>query len=200
MSPDNAFVQAQQIEQEAWEVYLKPFFRCHAANGELVTLDKGRAARRLQLTAGDLVLNSAHTGETLTIECKTERRWTENLFLETWSNRPRLRRGWLDHLRDCSTLAYFFLDVEILYICDFEALRNWAFKLHPREKGFYEYPERRQGVYTQMNETWGRVVKIDDLFGMPAIKLRAFDLGPGGGVSVGRHVSYQLATGRKEHR
>ena len=92
---------------------------------------------------------------TRNIELKAEKRYTGNLFIETWSNYPH-RSGWLSNLTECSTLIYHFLSTHDLYVVDMKALRS--LDLSP-------YREVQQSAYEQQNDSRGRLVPISDLKG-----------------------------------
>ncbi len=109
----------------------------------------------LQSTVGDFLINS-RDGRVLGIELKTERReHTGNLFLETWSNKSRGRRGWLYTL-DADFLWYLFLDTKNHYVISFPKLKQWALA----DGHLTRFPERAQKKYTQMNDAYGRCVPI----------------------------------------
>ena len=84
-----------------------------------------------------------------------------NLFLETWSNKKRNTPGWFppDVGVKADFVYYIFLKQKILYILDLPKLRKWAFE----EGNIRRYPEKMQNKYDQLNDTWGRCVKIVDL-------------------------------------
>jgi hypothetical protein len=162
----NAFNQARKIEAVGMQ-HLLPFFKEHSFEGRFVLTDKGPLARELQKMAGDVILTH-HNGDTLAIECKIEKSSDYgNFFLETWSNRSRFTLGWMFTIQ-CAFLFYLFLDKLDLFIIPMQPLRVWAFaapsKLVQCGTGrLFDYPEKRQGKYTQLNDTWGRCVPIHDL-------------------------------------
>lgn len=102
------------------------------------------------------------------MEIKIERRFTNNLFLETWSNRnleDELRHaefgsngGWLQKSR-ADILAYYFLDSDDLIMCGMFRLKQWAYK----ERKIEQFKEVAQSKYIQLNDTWGRLVPISIL-------------------------------------
>lgn len=153
-------------------------------NDERVVLtSKGTLAKWLQETAGDVMVNTPD-GRLWTVELKTERKWTGNLFLETWSNRNLNVKadhamygsnpGWLAKLR-ADLLLYYFLDADILISLDLFELKRWAFGYLENSEhvagnlyrcngsGEQEFRERPQGVYRQANDTWGRLVPVRTL-------------------------------------
>lgn len=97
-------------------------------------------------------------GVLVSVEVKTEREHTGNLFLETWSNLSpdeRYRReGWLSTIQT-EVLMYIFLDQEICYSIPFQSLYEWAI----RDKNALEYPIRKARC-DQKNETWGHLVPV----------------------------------------
>src|ERR1043166_1316452 len=80
----SGFESARVVEARGLSV-LTPFLD-ERADGRFVLFDKGPLARALQETTGDGVFN-VEDGGTFFVEIKCERKWTGNLFLETWSNR-----------------------------------------------------------------------------------------------------------------
>lgn len=147
----------------------------------LVMLTKGRLAQWLQCQIGDAVANArgllaANDGETVSVEIKTERKHTGNLFLETWSNRNLDSRdnyyrcepkpGWFVTLR-ASQLLYYFLDTDTLYCIDMFALKRWAFGWLPadgveRQANIYRFPLRKAKC-DQLNQTYGYLVPVEVL-------------------------------------
>ena len=105
------------------------------------------------------------------LEIKVERHWTGNLFLETWSNLNLADRdshyergstpGWLVTSRADLLLTYF-LDNDDLVTVPFLRLKRWAFSSGP-QGGVYAWPEKPQGRYGQLNDTWGRCVPVEHL-------------------------------------
>jgi hypothetical protein len=163
----SGFSDARAIEAKAMAV-LVPFLTERAHDGRLVLCNKGPLAKRLQETTGDAIFNS--DPDTMwTVEIKAERTFTGNLFLETWSNRnleDRYRhaergsnRGWMDKLV-ADLLLYYFLDVDRLYIINLFKLKQWAFGGGDGVGRIYSFPEKKQGRYSQLNDTWGRIVPI----------------------------------------
>lgn len=179
----NGWTQARGVEAEGW-VVLKPYIEEHT-DGRYVLTGKGTLSKWLQESAGDVMTNTPD-GRLWTIELKTERKWTGNLFLETWSNRNLDGRsghglhgsnpGWLAKLRS-DLLLYYFLDADILVSLDMFQLKRWAFGYVDRDDvvtgNLYRhrwdaalkacvpvFREMRQRVHVQANDTWGRIVPI----------------------------------------
>lgn len=115
------------------------------------------AAYTLQTLGGDYLMERLN-GTQYLAEFKAEGTHTENLFLETWSNKPH-RIGWL-FKNHADRLFYYFYDVHKLYVIDFPQLKHWAFIDNRIEK----FMEVLQGKYEQQNKTWGRLVWIPTLF------------------------------------
>jgi hypothetical protein len=165
-SQTNAFNKARKIEAESIK-HLLPFLKEHAFEGRFVLTNKGQLARELQKLAGDVILTHVN-GDALGIECKAEQSEKyENFFLEIWSNLSRFTPGWMITLQ-CDFLFYHFLDEHDLFIIPFRRLREWAFispsKKIPNGRGrIWDFPEKRQRKYDQLNDTWGRCVPIRDL-------------------------------------
>jgi hypothetical protein len=139
-------------------VILRPFIEQRAWNGKYVCLTKGPLAKDLQRSVGDIVF-SADADTFFSIEVKAEETCRHgNFFLETWSNRKRFTRGWMDHL-NADLLLYHFIDEDLLYRIPFGQLRDWAF-VKGRIYAFDEKPQRKR---EQLNDTWGRCVPIQVL-------------------------------------
>lgn len=167
----SAFEDACAVEAAAASKYLMPFLRRYSSG--LVTTEKGRLSRELQVKYGDVFLNSSASGEFVSVELKAERVHTGNLFIETWSNRRTRRRGRLDHL-DADLLFYFFLDSEMLYCIDLPGLQDWAFGKDPGLGHLQDFREVRQGCRVQHNDTWGRLVPVAVV--LRAVKSTAWSL------------------------
>lgn len=118
-----------------------------------------------QRTFGDFIGVFRRDGRLRSLEVKAERRWTGNLFLETWSNRTgnaELRRdGWMFTLQ-ADLIAFAFLDADAVLVTDFRALKEWAFS----DLGMYEFPERVPHLSLdgkQKNRTVGHIVPVAHL-------------------------------------
>ena len=144
--------EARTVEQRSMQI-LRPFIQQRAFNGQYVVTSKGPLARELQKSVGDMLYNS--DSETVySAEIKAEESNKHgNFFLETWSNRARFTLGWMFNL-NTDLLLYYFLDEDELYAIPFLKLRKWAF----HQCRIYDFPERKQAKYDQLNDTWGRCV------------------------------------------
>lgn len=150
----NAFAAAKGVEARSMEI-LRPYVRARAWNGQYVTTAKGPLARDLQKSVGDMMFNSdAETVYGVEVKAEADCRHG-NFFLETWSNRQRFTPGWMLNL-NTDLLLYHFLAEDLLYRVPFEKLRKWAF----HEGRIYDFPEKPQHKYQQLNDTWGRCVPI----------------------------------------
>lgn len=150
----NSFEKASLVEQESWEI-LKPFIAEKAFEGRFVKTAKGPLAKELQKTVGDVLYNS-DDDTVWSIEIKAERRFTGNCFLEVWSNRKRNTPGWMETTR-CDILLCHYLSNDSLYGFHFSQLREW-FSEHGQQ-----YPLVEQRRYSQLNDTWGRLVRLRDI-------------------------------------
>ena len=197
----NAFDGASMVEARGMTILL-PFLEERAEGACVVKLAKGRLARFLQATIGDVVFNERDTGALVSVEIKVEQRWTGNLFLETWSNRnlenPQSHAdrgsnpGWLYKCR-ADALLYYFLDTDKLITCSVFALKRWAFAQDgentdqwgkPLVGRIWDFPEAPQGRYSQLNDTRGRLVPISvlrDEIGAKRIEVRQLHLPETGG-------------------
>lgn len=162
---------------------LGPFLR--DLHGRYVLTNKGKLARHLQESCGDLLFND-RDGRIWGVECKAEETYYGNLFLETWSNR-NLRNahshadrgsnpGWLLKTR-ADLLFYHILERDELWIIHMLSLKRWAFVMRsehrsPRASGcapermagrVWDFPIREQRKRRQRNDTWGRCVPIEVL-------------------------------------
>lgn len=177
----NAFASARGVEARSMAL-LAPFLE-EAGNNWVVT-EKGTMGRYLQEVAGDLLLNDRR-GRLWCVECKAEERYTGNLFVETWSNRnledPQSHAdrgsnlGWIWKSR-ADLLFYHFLDADALYVVNLFHLKRWAFRDPSKLRGervngradfmvgrLFDFPERGQSKYNQLNDTHGRLVPISIL-------------------------------------
>lgn len=157
----NAFEQASTVEAESWEI-LRPFIETRSFDGRFVRTAKGKLAKELQRSVGDVLYNS--DDETVhTVEIKAERKFTTNMFFERWSNRKRFTPGWFETLK-CELLLYHFLDEDALYGFNFEKLRTWFYCCEHRQIPVCsKYPQYEQRAYRQLNDTWGYLVPIKDI-------------------------------------
>jgi len=150
----SAFDDACTVEARSRAI-LEPFIHQVSLNGRYVTTDKGRLARELQKTVGDVLINTQNGG-VYAIEIKAEEsRRHGNFFLETWSNLSRYTVGWLYTL-NCDALLYHFLEEDELYAISMLRLKRWAFN----ERNLCKYQQKMQSKRTQMNDTWGVCVPI----------------------------------------
>lgn len=167
-----AFDDACEVEKRGVAV-IDPYLR-RRVDGRLVLTHKGRLSRSLQERVGDGVLNASDMS-VHGVEFKVEERWTGNLFIEEWSNRSQLKRGWFEKL-DTDWLLYYFLDRDLLYILNFQQLRRWAY-LGDGEPRLHQFNLRKQGRYGQLNDTWGRCVPVKvlckELSGIEVVHPRA---------------------------
>ncbi len=124
--------------------------------GRMVRTDKGRISLFLQRSVGDILYNSDRY-TVLSIEVKTERRGSPNLFLEMWSNAKDEMRtpGWMVTL-DADWLFYYFAESNLLCTVNFQKLKRWALD----GRRIYAFPERDQVTNQQRNRTVGRIVPI----------------------------------------
>jgi len=150
----NAFESAKTVEQRSLEI-LRPFIQQRAYNGRFVITSKGPLAREIQCAAGDVFFNSdCETVYSIEIKAEESNRYG-NFFFETWSNRSRFKLGWIYTL-SADLLLYHFIDDDMLFKIPFQKLKRWAF----HSGRIYDFEERRQSKYEQMNDTWGRCVPI----------------------------------------
>jgi hypothetical protein len=176
----NAFDAANEVEARA-RARLLPFIEQRADEGRYVLTNKGRLAPLLQEIVGDVIMNS--DGNVVSIEMKAEERHTKNLFIETWSNRNLendssyairgSNLGWIYKTR-ADLIFYYFLDIDVLYVIPTLSLKRWAFGWGETAARLYEFDERKQRRFNQLNDTWGRVVPVKTLFEEMAVKPKWF--------------------------
>lgn len=147
----------RNIERLSLDI-LRPFIRQQSFQGQYVVTSKGRLSQELQLTVGDVLYNKdSETILSIEIKAELENKFG-NFFLESWSNRERFKTGWMFNVR-CDWLFYHFLQEDLLYAIPFMKLLRWAF----HDRRLYDFPERKQSKYDQLNDTWGRCVPISVL-------------------------------------
>lgn len=155
---------AGQVERQGEEWAFELYARYGVPRDRVIHTGRARQPALLQRLIGDHIV-PMRDGTVSTVEVKTERRHTGNLFLETWSNRTpdgEFRRdGWLFTLR-ADTVLFFFLDADVCYATPLNRLRDWAFI----DGNMYRYPERAAGMSVrgeQKNNTVGHPVPVDDM-------------------------------------
>jgi len=149
-----------QIEDQGYEL-IRPYLKKNF--DEFVYVQGKRRAdflKAFQINYGDLIAKK--NNELVFIDLKTEtQNKYGNFFLETWSNKARGKPGWFmpEGGVRADYLYYIFLDQKnSFYIIDLPKARTWAFA----DNRLHNYPEKRQNKYDQLNDTWGRCVKIND--------------------------------------
>jgi hypothetical protein len=90
-SPMNASTDACLVEQRGMAVLL-PFLESRAWRGQVIRVAKGPLATHFQRSFGDRLIATG-PGNVASVEIKSQRRWTGNLFLEVWSNKNLDDRG-----------------------------------------------------------------------------------------------------------
>lgn len=165
----NGYERANTVEARGME-RLMPFLRERSFEGRsVIRTAKGSLAVELQAHFGDVLMNTSNEETVLGVEIKVGRRFTGNLFLETWSNRNLEFRsshvergskpGWLVTQR-ADMLLYYFLDGDILIATPLFKLQQWCFGSGDMPGMIYGYPEKPQSQYDQLNDTYGRCVPI----------------------------------------
>lgn len=154
----NSFDRASLVAAESWKI-LQPFIESRAYEGRYVVTSKGRLAKELQISVGDVLFNS--DAETVwAIELKAEQRSSKNFFLEVWSNRTIFRPGWMWTL-NTDLLLYHFIETDDVYCIDFRRLKKWFHGCgHRGRPPSATFEHATQAAYTQHNDTWGALVPI----------------------------------------
>jgi hypothetical protein len=142
---------------------VKPYLREHFDEFVYVnTEERSELMLAFQQNFGDLIVKQGKKLYFIDIKTENEDKYG-NLFLETWSNKKRQTAGWFVPAEQGGVKAdfvyYIFLKQRTLYILDLPKVREWAFA----RKSLERYPEKMQNKYDQLNDTWGRCVKISDL-------------------------------------
>lgn len=177
----NAFNQASTIEDKGIALVM-PYLIEKAFDGRVVHLGSHNDKSTLidMQRSGDFVLNTSEN-KFITVELKVESRHTGNLYIETWSNKNRLNQGWLYKCKS-DRLIYLFLDRPAeAYSVNVRKMQNWLFQTINGKQRLWSFPEREQGKYKQLNDTWGVLVPV----------LRFFD--------AGIATKIQLSSAEKEH-
>lgn len=166
----NAFDECRKTEQASLDA-LYPLLS-QSFDGKLIATAKGWLAADLQKMAGDYV--AERNNEVVGLEIKTEKRHTGNLFIETWSNKSRNREGWI-FTTQADYVLYHFQDRNVCYVLSMRRFRDFCFTSPSKYTGYagrlFDYREVPQAKHEQKNDTWGRLVPIDDLFSTDCLRL-----------------------------
>lgn len=139
---------ALQTELEGSTI-IADFIRLRTGNQPLAITD-----REQQKTIGDFLI--ASQAGSYSLELKVERKFTGNLFIESWSNREWGNPGWL-FTSKANRIAFYFLDQDILITVDLHSLRSWLLnKANPAIDKFTEVAIKAD----QRNDTRGYVIPI----------------------------------------
>ena len=156
----NSFTECQKIETMGYELII-PYLKLNFDEYVYVnTEERNELMLAFQQNFGDLIAKKNKALYFIDLKTESEDKYG-NLFLETWSNKKRKTPGWFvpDVGVKADFVYYIFLKQKTLYILDLPKLRRWAFE----DRNIERYPEKMQMKYNQLNDTWGRCVKIADL-------------------------------------
>ena len=156
----NSFEKCQKIEEAGYEL-IKPDLRQNFDEYVYVnTVVRNELVLAFQQNFGDLIVKKDKSIYFIDLKTENEDKYG-NFFLETWSNKKRNTTGWFPPEVGVKAdfVYYIFLQQKILYILDLPKLRKWAFE----EGNIRRYAEKMQHKFDQLNDTWGRCVKIVDL-------------------------------------
>lgn len=160
--------------------YAMEFMRQRVPGCELIDTSKMESVSEpMQKYFGDFLIQFPNGGRAFGVEVKTERKWTGNLYLETWSNKAfgRQTEGWMVCLRS-QWLLYVFLGPPVrLYSVNFPTLWTWFFGGEGARGAADRLAERLTGA-TQPNKTHGRLAPIRTL--MEQCGMREFTRGEAG--------------------
>ena len=166
----SSFHDCRKLENKSIEI-LKPFLS-EVFEGSLALTSGSRLAIDLQKLCGDAI--GEHNGKMVAVEFKAEEKVSNNLFIETWSNKSRHTTGWIYNLQS-DYLVYHFVSVGKVYVCPMKRLKEFCFDhisgLTKTPGRLNDYPEKRQRKHSQANDTWGRLIPIHDLLGYRAVYL-----------------------------
>ena len=145
------------VEQEGYELitpYLDDYF------DEYLTLkadNKSSFLKVFQKNYGDIVAKKDNLLVFIDIKVEKTNKYG-NFFFETWSNKSRNTPGWFPKGGVKADLIYYiFLNKpEAFYVINLDLAREWSVK------NIENYPEKPQQKYEQLNDSWGRCVKIED--------------------------------------
>ncbi len=155
----SAFEQACRVEEKSRKI-LEPLFDLAAYKGRWVWNGKGRLARELQGSVGDIIFN-ADPDRIYALELKAEERPSQNFFLEAWSNRSEFNPGWM-WKSNADFLLYHFLSSDDLYVIDFQRLKRWFHDCENHSRPpWTQWRQALQGKYEQRNDTWGVLIPIE---------------------------------------
>jgi len=151
---EHAWKSAREVEAASLRI-LAPYLNGQDA-GQWVLFPDAPFARRLQ-QYGDGYLYSRSQGIVWNVEHKADNTTHPNLYLETWSNRSREKRGWLYTSR-ADVLMYHFLKRDDLWIYSMPELQRWAIERGGINRdGLKEVPQNKRA---QLNDTWGVPVPV----------------------------------------
>lgn len=128
-----------------------------------------------QRTFGDLLYIRA--GRLFGAEVKTERKYTGNLFAETYSNAMPTqyeRRGWLVTLTGAMSYINVFLDRMAVFYMKLPDLRKWLID-DERLRDFEMRLVRKSANGCQKNQTIGHLVPYEQLM-VPPVSARCIQL------------------------
>lgn len=167
----NAYDSARGVEAQA-NALIYPLI-AEMSDGRFVVTNKGPLAKWLQECVGDVLLMDGDAVRS--VEIKAERKFTRNVFLETFSNKNLEDRvshaergtnpGWMFKLKS-DVLLYYFLDEDLLLWIDMFHLKRWMFGCSSAPGAFNSgrFAERVQRTYQQLNDTHGLIVPIRTLY------------------------------------
>lgn len=124
--------------------------------GRFVFADYGKGLLyEIQKELGDAC--ASVQGRMTWFEFKSEMKATGNLFLESWSDCPKVP-GWLVTCR-ADYLVCHFRTPPTIYCMHLPTLQAWAYL----KRRIYDYPEKNQQKHGGPNLTRGYVVPVEDL-------------------------------------
>lgn len=143
-----------RVEEEGLQLLAPWLDRQYA--GRYVLLYQHDNVKWWQREAGDLLVQI--DGRAFqTVELKFERKFTGNLFVETWSNKSSGASGWLLTCKS-DRLLYVFLDARRMFSLTPATFRGWVESNVDARK----WKQVRQHKYTQTNDTYGVLVPITE--------------------------------------
>jgi len=153
----STFIEAQGIEAEALFDLIPFIERRYSPEG----IVKTNSQLHVQKYKGDAIILTVAGGKFVELKAEKENIYG-NLFIETWSNRSRFTQGWI-FTTQADWLWYYFVSNKQLYHVVFQELKKWCFGIESNQGRIWDFPEKQQNKYSQLNDTWGRCIPIQVL-------------------------------------
>lgn len=153
-----------EVERQGIALVRPLLMRWVRPGADLIDTNNARQSEVWQRTIGDFVM-PMRDGSFSGVEVKTERRYTANFFVETWSNRAfgRSRVGW-PYTLSADALVMVYLDVRAAFVLPMPRLYAWLFDFGNLYRHQHrERPVHRSADGEQSNNTCGVPVPFSEL-------------------------------------